>query len=60
MLLLTGSDVHFPSTGAYAWTVFNVPNITYEGIMIELRAIGEENKFLFHMAHLMIGMSIIK
>ncbi|PKY59860.1 hypothetical protein RhiirA4_550490 [Rhizophagus irregularis] len=28
--------VHFPSTGA--WTVLNVPNITYEGIMTELRA----------------------
>ncbi|PKC60103.1 PHP domain-like protein [Rhizophagus irregularis] len=45
MLMLTGSDVHFPSTGAYAWTVLNVPNITYEGIMTELRA--KRTSFLF-------------
>ncbi|CAB4446853.1 unnamed protein product [Rhizophagus irregularis] len=46
MLMLTGSDVHFPSTGAYAWTVLNVPNITYEGItMTELRA--KRTRFLF-------------
>jgi len=37
-LILTGSDVHHPSVGAYAWTVPKVPNITYEGIMTELRA----------------------
>ncbi|CAB4413905.1 unnamed protein product [Rhizophagus irregularis] len=45
MLMLTGSDVHFPSTGAYAWTVLNVSNITYEGIMTKLRA--KRTSFLF-------------
>ena len=43
--MLTGSDVHSPSTGAYAWTVLNVPNITYDGIMAELRA--KRTSFLF-------------
>ncbi|RIA89735.1 polymerase/histidinol phosphatase-like protein [Glomus cerebriforme] len=45
MLMLTGSDVHLPSRGAYAWTVLNVPNITYEGIMTELRA--KRTSFLY-------------
>jgi hypothetical protein len=45
MLILTGSDVHSPSTGAYAWTILNVPNITYEGIMTQLRA--KRTSFLF-------------
>jgi hypothetical protein len=43
--MLTGSDVHHPSMGAYAWTILNASNITYEGIMTELRE--KRTSFLF-------------
>ncbi|CAG8691222.1 25412_t:CDS:2 [Dentiscutata erythropus] len=44
-LKISGSDVHHPSEAAYAWTLLNAPNITFEGIMSGLR--GKETTFLF-------------
>ncbi|RHZ70845.1 hypothetical protein Glove_265g9 [Diversispora epigaea] len=37
LLMLTGTDVHHPSSVAHSWTVLNSPNMTVQGIMTELR-----------------------
>ncbi|CAG8466929.1 5918_t:CDS:2 [Gigaspora rosea] len=44
-LKISGSDIHHPSDGAYAWTLLNAPNKTFEGIMAALR--GKETSFFF-------------
>ncbi|CAG8476916.1 2985_t:CDS:2 [Cetraspora pellucida] len=44
-LAISGSDVHFPSEGAYAWTLLKAGNKTVEGIMSALR--GKATSFLF-------------
>ncbi|KAG9304340.1 hypothetical protein G9A89_019902 [Geosiphon pyriformis] len=45
LLMLTGSDVHSPSTGAYSWTTIRAPNKTMAGVMAELHA--KRTSFLF-------------
>ncbi|CAG8679828.1 18143_t:CDS:2 [Racocetra persica] len=44
-LAISGSDVHHPSEGAYAWTLLKAANRTVEGIMSALK--GKATSFLF-------------
>ncbi|CAG8456199.1 285_t:CDS:2 [Diversispora eburnea] len=37
LLMITGTDVHHPSSVAHSWTVLNSQNMTVQGIMKELR-----------------------
>ncbi|CAG8497602.1 14041_t:CDS:2, partial [Ambispora leptoticha] len=45
LLMLTGSDVHSPSSGAHAWTTINAKDRSVAGIMSELRE--KRTSFLF-------------
>ncbi|CAG8444264.1 9238_t:CDS:2 [Ambispora gerdemannii] len=45
LLMLTGSDVHSPSDGAYAWTTISTKDRSMAGIMSELRE--KRTSFLF-------------
>jgi hypothetical protein len=46
LLLITGTDVHYPHTGANSWTTINTNgNRTAEGIMAQLRA--RRTSFMF-------------
>src|SRR4051812_15679616 len=45
LISMTGSDVHYPSVPANAWTVLNAANATRDGVLAELRA--RRTSFLF-------------
>lgn len=42
---MTGSDIHYPSVPANAWTVLNTMNMSKEGVLTEVRA--RRTSFLF-------------
>ncbi|KAF9028623.1 hypothetical protein BGZ52_009579 [Haplosporangium bisporale] len=46
LLLMTGTDVHYPDTGAFGWTILNTNNNrSQDSIMAQLRA--RQTSFLF-------------
>ncbi|KAG0366119.1 Polymerase/histidinol phosphatase-like protein [Gamsiella multidivaricata] len=46
LILITGTDVHYPDSGAFSWTILNTNgNRTAENIMAQLRA--RRSSFLF-------------
>ncbi|CAG8678572.1 11863_t:CDS:2 [Acaulospora morrowiae] len=48
LLMLTGTDLHHPSTTAHSWTLLRTENLTAEGIMSQLR--DKKTTFMFDAA----------